>query len=147
MQCRAVRRWVWKLVGSFRLGTAGLLRNEEKKEWMKYNGKIIRKSCARVKLATAQISLPFLFYSTTTPLHDKQHSPSWSQWSVCLSLLPLRCHDVIMSKSCEPSKSSKTRTQKCIYSKNMVLGTEKWFNMTAVIILVIPLIIFEYGSL
>ena len=34
-----------------------------------------------------------------------------------------------------------------VYSKNMILGIEKWFNMTAVIIWVMPLIGFEYESL
>ena len=33
------------------------------------------------------------------------------------------------------------------YSKNILLGLEKLINMIAVIMLVIPLIIFMYGSL
>ena len=54
---------------------------------------------------------------------------------------------MIISKSCGPSKSSKSRTQKLIYSKIVVLGIKKWFNMTVVIILVITLIILNIGRL
>ena len=81
------------------------------------------------------------------PLHDKQDSPWWSQWPYYWLLLPFWCHDIMMRKSYWPAKSSKTRTKNCSYSKNMVLGMEMRFNMIAVIILVIPQIIFEYGSL
>ena len=41
----------------------------------------------------------------------------------------------------------KTPHQKCKDAKNKVLGIKKVINMTAVMILVIPLIIFAYGSL
>ena len=41
----------------------------------------------------------------------------------------------------------KTENPKCLGTKYVILGTESTFNMIAVMILVISLIIFKYGKI
>ena len=61
------------------------------------------------------------------------------------------CHAIISSFAKVMGLQSrlileKTRDRKCYDTKNTVLGIEIAINMTAVIIFVIPLIIFNIGS-
>ena len=62
-----------------------------------------------------------------------------------MQILPLSRHDISINKSYGPAKSSKN-IHFLHDTKNVTTGIEKTFDMTAMIILVIPLIILLNGN-
>ena len=112
-----------------------------------YPSVLVNNTSARQKSRKCHKSRKTGAFFTTTPLHDKKISSSWPQWSYYWLHLPLRSHNIIISKSCRLAKSAKIRGHFYLDTKNMIPSIEKTFTMTAVIILVIQLIIFIIGSL
>ena len=79
-----------------------------------------------------------------TPLHDMINDDRNGHIT---SHLPLRSHDINISKSYRLAKSAEMKCYFHVGMNNIVPSVDKTFNMTAVIILVISLIIVIIGSL
>ena len=102
------------------------------------------------KIGYAQIIGYDLIIFTITPLQNNRSVPWWPQWSYYLLHLSLPSSETISSKSDGPAKFSKSLRRLVplsLVTKNIILSIDKAISMTAVIILVIPLIIFNIGWL
>ena len=99
--------------------------------------------CARHNRRKLSLSFPKIHFMTRNIVHDDRNGRITSYFFRFDAMISR--WEKVMGLQSRRKQGPKTVLNS--YSKNMVLGMEKWFNMIAVIIWVMPLIGFEYESL